>query len=81
MTTKVQLESDLFDARHSAEQWEESHDIERDRANAAEAEVAELRAQLALALVVGLAECEDLRAQLRVVRANYQEVLRGIPRD
>lgn len=46
-----------------------------------EAECAWLRAQLALALDAGLVECESLRAQLRVVRTNYQEVLRSIPRD
>lgn len=82
MSTEIQhLEQDLFDARHSAEQWEESHDIERDRANTAEAELVSVRAQLALALEAGLAECESLRDRLRKLSANYQEVLRSIPRD
>lgn len=82
MSTKIQqLEQDLFDARHKAEEWEESHDIERDRANAAEAELASVRAQLAAALEVGLAECEELRGRLRRYWADYQEVLRSIPRD
>lgn len=41
-----QLEHDLFEARHKAQEWEESHNIERDRATALEAECERLRRQM-----------------------------------
>ena len=48
MTTEVErLEHALYEARHKAEEWEESHDIELARAEAAEARVRELTDQVA----------------------------------
>ena len=66
MSTKIQqLEQDLFDARHKAEEWEESHDIERDRASAAEAECARLQRMLDHATPWGVSDPptdEEMRA-------------------
>lgn len=69
-------QAELFDAKHKAEEWEESHNIERARADALEAEVQELRARLALALEMGLAECENLRARLQRSMTDYHQVLK-----
>jgi len=70
------MQAELFEARHKADEWEESHNIELARADTLEAEVQELRAQLALALKVGLAECENLRARLQRSMTDYHQVLK-----
>ena len=82
MTTKVQqLENDLFDARHKAEEWEESHNIERDRATALEIQCERLEiecAKLRAAIATQAAAVRTLESGRAVRAAHDQRTLNSL---
>ncbi len=81
VTEIQQLEQDLFDARHKAEEWEESHNIERDRGTALEIQCERLElecAKLRAAIATQAAAARTLKGSRDALAARDQRILKSL---